>query len=67
MFYRAAQRGGVQSHSQVVSPTFSSAKVKVNVHVITISELKVAHDFNHSNHLKVITFNTADFNISTFH
>lgn len=48
MFHRAAQRGGVQSHSQVVSPTFSSNKVKVKVHVTGSSEWREAHGFSQS-------------------
>lgn len=53
MWHRAAQRGGVQSHSQVVSP------LTVNLHV---AMLRAVFDFINS-HLMIITFNPAAFSV----
>lgn len=53
MLHRAAQRGGVQSHSQVVSP------FTVDLRAAT---LRAVCDFINS-HLMIITFNPAAFSV----
>lgn len=53
MLHRAAQRGGVQSHSQVVSPFPVDLRV---------AALRAVCDFINS-HLMIITFNPATFSV----